>query len=83
NEIASNLLAALATDLNSLSNWSEAKAQIGTTAKANGAKPGQLMFPLRVALSGKAGGPDLGDILQILGKDECIRRINRITTLLV
>ena len=51
-------------------------------AIAAGAKPGQLMFPLRVALSGKSGGPDLGAILEILGKDECVRRINRLTTLL-
>ncbi|MDA7684381.1 hypothetical protein N8571_02235 [Akkermansiaceae bacterium] len=56
---------------------------MGATAKANGAKPGQLMFPLRVALSGKTGGPDLGVILEILGKEECVRRIQRFTSLLV
>ena len=46
-------------------NESKASAQgprlsIGAVAKAADRKPGQLMFPLRVALSGKAGGPDLG-----------------------
>jgi glutamyl-tRNA synthetase len=40
------------------------------------------MFPLRIALSGKAGGPDLGAILEILGKEECLRRIQRFTALL-
>ena len=35
------------------------------------------MFPTRVALSGQSGGPDLGAILEILGKDESIRRIRR------
>ena len=40
------------------------------------------MFPLRVALSGKSGGPDLGAILEILGQGECVRRINRFTDLL-
>ena len=35
------------------------------------------MFPTRVALSGKSGGPDLGAILDILGKDECVRRVKR------
>ncbi|MGB0774582.1 MAG: glutamate--tRNA ligase, partial [Akkermansiaceae bacterium] len=39
------------------------------------AKPGQLMFPTRVALSGQAGGPDLGAILEILGKDRCVARL--------
>lgn len=77
NEAAKGLLEKLASALDTLSDWSEAKATIGTTAKENGAKPGQLMFPTRVALSGMAGGPDLGAILEILGKDECVRRIRR------
>lgn len=80
NTAASNLLSALSADFQTINDWGKAKAQISTTAKNHGAKPGQLMFPLRVALSGKAGGPDLGDILNILGQDESIRRINRLTT---
>ena len=77
NESAGTLLAALADALDSLDPWSAdaAKECIGTTAKANGAKPGQLMFPTRVALSGKTGGPDLGDILGILGKEKCLKRL--------
>jgi glutamyl-tRNA synthetase len=77
NEAAGTLLAALADALESLDPWSAdaAKECIGATAKANGAKPGQLMFPTRVALSGKTGGPDLGDILGILGKQECVKRL--------
>ncbi|MGC6427286.1 MAG: glutamate--tRNA ligase [Akkermansiaceae bacterium] len=82
NEAAPMLLSLLARDLEALNAWSDAKAQIGTTAKAHGAKPGQLMFPLRVALSGKTGGPDLGDLLEILGRSESIRRINRLASLL-
>lgn len=81
NEASSTLLSALSADLQDLSDWSEAKKQISTTAKVNDVKPGQLMFPLRVALSGKAGGPDLGDILHLLGQDESVRRINHFTTL--
>lgn len=79
---AAALLAALAGSFKSVTDWSAAKEAIGATAKEQGAKPGQLMFPVRVALSGKSGGPDLGDILDILGKEECIRRINRLTSLL-
>lgn len=40
------------------------------------------MFPLRIALSGRGGGPDLGQILTILGKEECIRRIRHTLELL-
>ena len=82
NQASGDLLTALAVTFTELSDWSEAKNSIGETAKENGAKPGQLMFPLRVALSGKSGGPDLEAILEILGQEECVRRINRCTALL-
>ena len=82
NAAASELLPQLAKAFSNLTDWSEAKATIGATAKANGAKPGQLMFPTRVALSGQGGGPDLGDILNILGKDECVRRVQRTVNVL-
>lgn len=77
NEAAAGLLSQLAEALEGLDDWAEAKASIGATAKANGAKPGQLMFPTRVALTGAAGGPDLGAILEILGQSESVRRIRR------
>jgi len=79
---AAPLLEALSQSFRELDDWKTAKETVGTTALAVGAKPGQLMFPLRVALSGKSGGPDLGAILAILGKEECLRRINRLTSLL-
>lgn len=77
NAAAKGLLAALADDFAALPDWSAdaAKHQIGETAKAAGAKPGQLMFPVRVALSGKSGGPDLGDILGLLGREKCVARL--------
>ena len=82
NAAAKDLLAALADDFEKISDWSAdtAKHQIGDTAKAAGAKPGQLMFPTRVALSGKSGGPDLGDILGLLGKDRCVARLRDFAT---
>lgn len=77
NEQAPHLLGALATRFAALDDWSSAKEAIGETATAENAKPGQLMFPLRVALSGRTGGPDLGDILAILGRDEAVQRITQ------
>lgn len=73
----SALLPALADHMAALTEWSAdtAKASIGEVAQANGAKPGQLMFPVRVALSGRAHGPDLGDIFSILGKERTIERL--------
>lgn len=82
NNEAAPLLSALAASFRALPNWSSPKDSIADTAVANGAKPGQLMFPLRVALSGKSGGPDLAEILAILGQAESIRRIERFVALL-
>lgn len=81
-DAAKGLLTKLADAFESLESWQGAKDIIGATAKDNGAKPGQLMFPARVALSGRGGGPDLESILNILGKDECIRRIRRAVCIL-
>jgi glutamyl-tRNA synthetase len=84
NAAAKDLLAALAVSFEGLADWSadNAKHAIGDTAQAHGAKAGQLMFPTRVALSGKGGGPDLGDILAILGRDACVSRLQRFVELL-
>ena len=71
------LLARLVDNFATLDDWSVAKSIIGDTAKAAGAKPGQLMFPVRVALSGRTAGPDLGAMLQILGRDESVKRIRQ------
>lgn len=71
------LLSAVADQFSNLSEWSadNAKNAIGEVATANGAKAGQLMFPIRVALSGRAHGPDLGDIFSILGKEKTVARL--------
>ena len=84
NAAASGLLASLATALAALPDWSAdaAKAALNETALAAGAKPGQLMFPLRVALSGRAHGPDLGDVLNLLGKDRCVKRVREFVAML-
>ncbi|MFZ9941138.1 MAG: glutamate--tRNA ligase [Luteolibacter sp.] len=57
--------------------WSAdaAKAALAEAASAAGAKLGQMMFPLRVALTGRGQGPDMADVLNILGKDRCISRV--------
>ena len=84
NDAAKTLLDALAKDFLALPEWSvgATKQQIGETAKAAGAKVGQLMFPLRVAISGRAGGPDLGDILGVLGRQRCVSRLRSFTATL-
>lgn len=77
NAAAKGLLAGLATGFDAVSDWSAdaAKAALHAVAVAAGAKPGALMFPLRVALTGRAHGPDLGAVLDLLGKQRCADRV--------
>jgi len=74
-------LATVAGRFASVDPWSAvtAKSALGEVAAAAGAKPGQLMFPLRVALSGRGHGPDLGAILDILGRERSVDRIRAFT----
>ncbi len=78
------ILIMLGATFSVLSEWSAdaAKQSLAEVAKEAGAKAGQLMFPLRVALSGRPHGPDLGDILNLLGRERCVARLNRFTNLL-
>jgi glutamyl-tRNA synthetase len=84
NGSASSLLTSLATAFEAIPDWSAdaAKAALAETATAAGAKPGQLMFPLRVALSGRAHGPDLGDVLSLLGRGRCVKRVRDFAAML-
>jgi glutamyl-tRNA synthetase len=84
NAAAKDLLANLAGVFGGMNDWSAdaAKTALNEVAKAAGAKPGQLMFPLRVALSGRGHGPDLGDILNLLGRERCAQRVRRFSAML-
>jgi glutamyl-tRNA synthetase len=84
NAAANGLLASLASAFETIPDWSAdlAKAALNESATAAGAKPGQLMFLLRVALSGRMHGPDLGDMLNLLGKDRCVKRVRNFSALL-
>ena len=51
------------------------KQDIHDFAEANSIGMGKVMMPLRLALVGELKGPDVPDIMQILGKEETIARI--------
>ncbi len=79
NPAAGALCSSLAVAFGGLADWSAdaAKAALQATAVAAGTKPGSLMFPLRVALSGRAHGPDLGEMLDLLGRERCVNRVQQ------
>jgi glutamyl-tRNA synthetase len=45
-------------------------------AEARGVKIGQVMHPLRVAVTGKSVGIGMYETLEILGRESCLRRID-------
>lgn len=52
-----------------------------TAIASMGKKNGEILWPLRVALSLRAASPDVFDLLALLGKEESIRRITTIFAL--
>lgn len=52
------------------------KQQIHDFAEGKGLGMGKIMMPLRLALVGELKGPDVPDILELIGKQESISRIN-------
>ena len=55
----------------------EYERTLDSTAETLGVSRGELIHPLRLALTGVGAGPGLYDIVSILGKDETIRRMER------
>ncbi len=46
-------------------------------AEEKGLKPAKIIHPLRMALTGKTIGPGLFELMEVLGKEKVIQRINR------
>jgi glutamyl-tRNA synthetase len=56
------------------------EATLHATAQQLGIGNGQLIHPLRLAVSGVGAGPGVFDLVAILGKDETIRRLTTAIT---
>lgn len=52
------------------------KKNISNTIKEKGIKTGDILWPLRVALSGLEASPDVFEISDVLGKTESLKRID-------
>ena len=77
-EVAKKTLALVLPALKEVADWNNSGLfeQLKNLAAANGLKNGQVLYPLRIALSGKettSGGAT--EIAAILGKDETLLRI--------
>jgi nondiscriminating glutamyl-tRNA synthetase len=74
----SNLLTEFAESLNSINDFSSEniKQNLHDFAENKGIGMGKVMMPLRLALVGELKGPDVPDILELVGKEESIERIS-------
>ncbi len=60
----------------------ETEANFKKTAEAQAIPPGQVMQLLRVCVSGVGGGPMLFEIIELLGKEEVIKRLEKAITVI-
>ena len=56
------------------------EAALKETAKALGVKAGVLVHPCRLAVTGNTAGPSLYHLLEVLGKEKVMARIERALT---
>ena len=62
-----------------LENFVEAELEAAArqTAKANGLKAGQIFHPIRVAVSGRTHGPTLFKMLEYMGRETVVDRLQK------
>src|SRR5690606_32576668 len=70
-------LAAMLPDLKALDEWSAAstEAVVRAYAEKTGLKLGKVAQPLRAALTGRATSPGVFDVLDVLGREESLARL--------
>ncbi|WP_457653496.1 glutamate--tRNA ligase [Rhodocaloribacter sp.] len=76
---AAELVAAYADRLEALDPFDEAsvEAALRALAEEKGVGAGRIIHPVRLALSGVTFGPSLFAMMEVLGKETCLRRLRR------
>jgi glutamyl-tRNA synthetase len=82
NDNSSDLLKKLIEKFEKLNNPSKEDYEnaLKETAQENGAGNGDLIHPLRLSVSGMGAGPGVFDIVDILGKEESVKRMKKAIT---
>ena len=77
NEGAAKFIAEVANAFKALENFTtaETEATFKATAEKLGINPGHVMQLFRVCLSGQGGGPALFEMVELLGRDEVVKRL--------
>ena len=69
-------------ELQNMSDWNGERVEenLRNIAEQENISPGKLIHPVRLSLSGISGGPSLFAMMELLGKDTCIRRLEKALT---
>ena len=69
--------------LENISNWSatDLETALRVTAEDMAVSAAKLIHPVRLAISGQSEGPGLFELLELLGKMTCIRRLRKALTI--
>lgn len=83
-ETVPEVLEALKVELAEIEEFkaSEISAAIQAVSKETGVKGKNLFMPIRVATTGKKGGPQLGDAVELLGKELVLEHIDEALTVI-
>jgi len=73
-----NLIGKLKSALEAVTGWTAeaTEAAVRAVAEQNNVKLGSVAQPLRVALTGRTTSPGIFDVLEVLGRDECLARLS-------
>ena len=76
-------LTALSEAFATVTDWTHASLEttLKATATVLGIKTGEMVHPARVALSGRSVGPGLYEMIEVLGKDRTLARLERAKSL--
>jgi len=82
NEQSAGFIKAITEAFKGLNNFtaSETEATFKATAEAQGIGAGQVLQLFRVCISGVGGGPALFEVVELLGKDEVVKRLETATS---
>ena len=77
---ARQLIRGLLEPFNELTNWNKTKIEetLKNFATNNDTKFGSVAQPLRAALTGTTSSPDIFEVIEILGKEEVVQRIEAV-----
>lgn len=77
-ETVNKLIEKFIDELQNINSWKVDKIEnsLRNLSEKDEVSPGKIIHPTRLAISGTSSGPSLFEMMEVLGKETCIRRLN-------